>query len=50
QSFGAMGMTLEMPFSIMNGRLRLARIYEGPSEVHRMVIARRALRTYGPRG
>ena len=46
QSFGAMGMTRELPLSIMSQRLRLARIYEGPSEVHRMVIARRTLREY----
>lgn len=43
QSFGALGMTRELPFAIMSQRLRLARIYEGPTEVHRMVIARRAL-------
>lgn len=47
QSFGAMGMTRELPFAIMSQRIRLARIYEGPSEVHRMVIARRTLRKYG---
>jgi len=46
QSFGAMGMTREMPFAIMSQRLRLSRIYEGPTEVHRMVIARRSLRKY----
>lgn len=46
QSFGAMGMSREMPFAIMSQRLRLARIYEGPTEVHRMVIARRTLREY----
>ena len=44
QSFGAMGMAREMPFAIMGQRLRLARIYEGPTEVHRMVIARRVLK------
>ena len=44
QSFGAMGMTRELPFAIMSQRLRLARIYEGPTEVHRMVIARRVLK------
>ena len=47
QSFGAMGMTREMPFAVMSQRLRLARIYEGPTEVHRMVIARRTLKQYG---
>lgn len=46
QSFGAMGMTRELPFAIMHDRLRLSRIYEGPTEVHRMVIARRTLREY----
>ena len=44
QSFGAMGMPRELPFAIMSQRLRLARIYEGPTEVHRMVIARRVLK------
>ncbi len=46
QSFGAMGMTREMPFALMSQRVRLARIYEGPTEVHRMVIARRKLGEY----
>jgi alkylation response protein AidB-like acyl-CoA dehydrogenase len=46
QSFGAMGMTRELPFAIMTQRVRLMRIYEGPSEVHRMVIARRTLKEY----
>ncbi len=46
QSFGAMGMTRELPFAIMAQRLRLMRIYEGPTEVHRMVIARRTLKAY----
>ncbi len=46
QSFGAMGMTRELPFAIMSQRLRLSRIYEGPTEVHRMLIARRTLRKY----
>ena len=47
QSFGAMGMTRELPLAIMSQRLRLSRIYEGPTEVHRMVIARRTLRALG---
>ena len=46
QSFGALGMTREMPFAILFQRLRMSRIYEGPTEVHRMVIARRAQREY----
>ena len=44
QSFGAMGMTKEMPLQLMAQQVRLMRMYEGPSEVHRMVIARRLLR------
>jgi acyl-CoA dehydrogenase len=47
QSFGAMGMTRELPFAIMSQRIRLSRIYEGPTEVHRMVIARQILKEYG---
>ena len=46
QSFGALGMTREMPFGVLSQRLRMSRIYEGPSEVHRMVISRRAIREY----
>ena len=46
QSFGALGMAREMPFTIMSQRLRLTRVYEGPSEVHRMVIARRTLKEH----
>ena len=40
QTFGAMGMTKEMPLLQMANQTRLSRIYEGPSEVHRWVIAR----------
>ena len=47
QTFGAMGMTKELPLQLMAQRARLMRIYEGPSEVHRMVIARRTLRQFG---
>jgi len=43
QSFGAMGMTREMPFHAMAGHLRVMRIYEGPTEVHRMQVARHIL-------
>jgi acyl-CoA dehydrogenase len=44
QSFGAMGVTKEHPLQLMAQRVRTMRVYEGPSEVHRMVIARRTLR------
>ena len=46
QAFGAMGMTKELPLQMMAQRVRLMRVYEGPSEVHRMVIARRTLRAH----
>ncbi|MSP30395.1 MAG: acyl-CoA dehydrogenase [Acetobacteraceae bacterium] len=41
QSFGAMGMTKELPLQLLMQRVRMMRVYEGPSEVHRMTIARR---------
>jgi acyl-CoA dehydrogenase len=40
QAFGAMGMTKELPLQMMAGMIRTMRIYDGPSEVHRWVIAR----------
>jgi acyl-CoA dehydrogenase len=43
QAYGAMGMTKEMPLQMMANQVRLMRIYDGPSEVHRWVIARRLL-------
>ena len=43
QTFGAMGMTKEIPLQLMASKVRLMRIYDGPSEVHRWVIARNLL-------
>jgi acyl-CoA dehydrogenase len=40
QCFGAMGMTKEMPLHFLAAKVRNMRIYDGTSEVHRMVIAR----------
>ena len=45
QCFGAMGMTKEMPLHVLAGRVRNMRIYDGPSEVHRMVVARNLMDT-----
>jgi len=45
QTFGAMGMTKEMPLQLMANRLRTMRIYDGPTEVHKWVIARNLLGT-----
>jgi acyl-CoA dehydrogenase len=43
QTYGAMGVTKELPLQLMMQKVRTMRVYEGPSEVHRMVIARRTL-------
>jgi acyl-CoA dehydrogenase len=45
QAHGAMGMTKELPLQLMAQQVRTMRIYEGPSEVHRWVVARRLLRS-----
>jgi acyl-CoA dehydrogenase len=45
QTFGAMGMTKEMPLQLMAGKLRVMRIYDGPTEVHKWVVARNLLGT-----
>ena len=47
QCYGAMGMTKELPLQLMAQQVRLMRMYEGPSEVHRWVIARRLIRAAG---
>jgi acyl-CoA dehydrogenase len=44
QMFGGMGMAKEMPLERWYRELRVKRIGEGPSEVHRMVIARDKLK------
>lgn len=44
QTFGAMGMTKEVPLQLMASQVRNMRIYDGPSEVHRWVVARKLLR------
>ncbi len=43
QTFGAMGMTKELPLQLMSTRLRTMRIFDGPTEVHRWVVARNLL-------
>jgi acyl-CoA dehydrogenase len=43
QAFGAMGVAKELPLQLMMQKVRTMRVYEGPSEVHRMVIARRLI-------
>jgi acyl-CoA dehydrogenase len=43
QAFGAMGMTKELPLQLMASKLRLMRIYDGPTEIHKWVVARNLL-------
>jgi acyl-CoA dehydrogenase len=43
QTFGAMGMTKEMPLQLMAAKIRAMRIYDGPTEVHKWVVARNLL-------
>jgi acyl-CoA dehydrogenase len=43
QAFGAMGMTRELPLHLMQSKLRTMRIYDGPTEVHKWVVARNLL-------
>jgi acyl-CoA dehydrogenase len=46
QVHGARGLTDETPLSRMYLQARGARIYDGPDEVHRMVVARRVLKAF----
>jgi acyl-CoA dehydrogenase len=46
QVHGARGLTDETPLAQMLAHARAGRIYDGPDEVHRMVVARRVLRSF----
>jgi acyl-CoA dehydrogenase len=46
QTHGALGVSGDSPLAGMYTNARFARIYDGPDEVHRMVVARRILETY----
>jgi acyl-CoA dehydrogenase len=46
QVHGGRGLTDETPLSSMYRQARGARIYDGPDEVHRMVVARRILKAF----
>jgi acyl-CoA dehydrogenase len=47
QAHGGMGMTDNLPLAYWYRHERAARIYDGPDEVHKIVVARRILREYG---
>jgi len=46
QVHGARGLTDETPLGHMYSQARAARIYDGPDEVHRMVVSRRILKEF----
>ena len=46
QVHGALGLTGETPLGTMLLTARGGRIYDGPDEVHRMVVSRRILRAF----
>ena len=43
QVHGALGVTSDTPLERMYREARYARLYDGPDEVHRMVVARTLL-------
>ncbi len=47
QAHGALGITDDTPLAYWYRHERAARIYDGPDEVHKTVVARAILRTYG---
>jgi acyl-CoA dehydrogenase len=46
QTHGARGLTDETPLGVMSMMARGGRIYDGPDEVHKMVVARRILKSF----
>ena len=50
QVHGARGLTDETPLAQMLLHARSGRIYDGPDEVHRMVVARRILKSFAAGG
>ena len=46
QVHGALGISEETPLARFYQDARAARIYDGPSEVHRMAIARSLMRSF----
>ena len=46
QAHGSLGYSSDMPLESMYRYARAARIYDGPDEVHRAVVAKQVLRGY----
>jgi alkylation response protein AidB-like acyl-CoA dehydrogenase len=49
QAFGGMGLCKELPLEYMSREVRVLRVVEGPSEIHRWLIARELLRGGRPK-
>ena len=47
---GGLGRTDDTPLALMSRMARGGRIYDGPDEVHKAVVARRILRECGDGG
>src|SRR4029453_10760162 len=47
QVHGALGFSKDSPLEGWYREARAARLYDGPDEVHRMVVARQILREFG---
>ena len=50
QVHGALGLTGRSPLAHMYVAARSAHIYDGPDEVHRMVVSRRILKAFAEDG
>jgi acyl-CoA dehydrogenase len=50
QVHGALGLTDRSPLALMYTHARAGRIYDGPDEVHRMVVSRRILKEFASGG
>jgi alkylation response protein AidB-like acyl-CoA dehydrogenase len=50
QVHGALGITARSPLAHMYAQARGAHIYDGPDEVHRMVVSRRILKAFSDDG
>ena len=48
QVHGSLGFSTDLPLESMYRMARAARIYDGPDEVHRVTVARAALKQYTP--
>ncbi len=48
QAHGALGISGDTPLEMFYREARAARIYDGPDEVHRMVVARQTLKEFHP--